>query len=160
MSGIWDEVQAERDRAHAKHGEESMEALDVTDLKRLAILMEEVGEVAHALTYDGYLSELRSELVQVSAMAGAWADAISLAEFPQRYVLGLPEGSALCPTCGPTRAEQHPRKPAVTRCANCKEWLNTHPVLCPECAQGKTVNCVGQAMHPDSDDLVACGSPR
>lgn len=34
-------------------------------------------------------------------------------------------------------------------------------VLCPECAQGKTVNCVvGQAMHPDSDDLVPCGSPR
>lgn len=28
-----------------------------------------------------------------------------------------------CQTCGPNSVEQHPRQPAVTRCANCKEWL-------------------------------------
>jgi hypothetical protein len=31
----------------------------------------------------------------------------------------------LCPTCGPTAVEQHPRRPAVTRCANCKQWLRS-----------------------------------
>ena len=41
-------------------------------------------------------------------------------------------------------------------------WLRNAPekVVCPECAQGKTVNCAGQALHPGSDELVACGSPR
>jgi hypothetical protein len=33
--------------------------------------------------------------------------------------------NGLCPTCGPTAVEQHPRRPAVTRCANCKEWLRS-----------------------------------
>lgn len=33
-------------------------------------------------------------------------------------------------------------------------------VLCPECVQGKAVNCAGQALHPDTDELVACGSVR
>ena len=30
--------------------------------------------------------------------------------------------------------------------------------LCPECAAGKVVNCVGQAMHPVTDELVPCAS--
>lgn len=29
-----------------------------------------------------------------------------------------------CQTCGPTATEQHPRRPEVTRCHNCKEWLS------------------------------------
>jgi hypothetical protein len=30
----------------------------------------------------------------------------------------------VCPAaCGPTTAEQHPRRPDVTRCANCKEHI-------------------------------------
>lgn len=43
---VWDECQAERERAHAKHGDTSMESLAVDDLTRLTVLMEEVGEVA------------------------------------------------------------------------------------------------------------------
>lgn len=31
--------------------------------------------------------------------------------------------AAVCPTCGPTKTEQHPRRAGVIRCANCKEWL-------------------------------------
>lgn len=34
------------------------------------------------------------------------------------------------------------------------------PVLCPECVNGKPVNCVGEALHPDTDELVSCGSVR
>lgn len=110
MSDIWDEVKHERERAHAKHGDKSMEALAPTDYARLVILVEEVGEVAHALTYDGDLANLRAELIQVSAMAGAWADAI-------------------------------PRL-----------------ILCPECQNGKVVNCVGVALDFTIDDFVPCAT--
>lgn len=30
--------------------------------------------------------------------------------------------------------------------------------LCPECAQGKIGNCVGQTIHPVTDELVPCAS--
>lgn len=94
MSDVWAEVQAERDRAHAKHGDTSMEAQPPTAWLRLAILMEEVGEVAkvyndarhraqamgwdEADMFSGRAEqELRAELIQVAAMAGAWADALT-----------------------------------------------------------------------------------
>jgi NTP pyrophosphatase (non-canonical NTP hydrolase) len=80
-ASIWAEVQSERDRAHAKHGDTSMEALPVDDLTRLTVLMEEVGEVARwfneARSRDMQNGELRAELIQVAAMAGAWADALT-----------------------------------------------------------------------------------
>lgn len=31
----------------------------------------------------------------------------------------------VCPTCGPTKTERHPRAADVIRCVNCKEWLPT-----------------------------------
>lgn len=34
----------------------------------------------------------------------------------------------------------------------------TAPLLCPECAQGRTVNCAGQALDPVTDELVACAT--
>jgi NTP pyrophosphatase (non-canonical NTP hydrolase) len=83
---IWDEVQAERERAHAKHGETSMETLPVTDMTRLSVLVEEVGEVAREFNDARHLPDpfgpdrraaLRTELIQVAAMAGAWADALT-----------------------------------------------------------------------------------
>lgn len=80
---IWAEVQGERERAHALHGETSMEQLGRDDPHRLAILVEEVGEVArefcearHRGAFD--LANLRKELIQVSAMAGAWADTLGV----------------------------------------------------------------------------------
>lgn len=81
---IWREVHAERVRAHRKHQDTSMEQTPVDSPQRLTILVEEVGEVArvfnearHAGTMTlGHLDDLRSELIQVAAMAGAWADAI------------------------------------------------------------------------------------
>ena len=96
---VWDEVQAERERAHRKHGDTSMEAQPPTAWLRLAILMEEVGEVAkvyndarhraQSLGWDeadmfgkGERAELRAELIQVAAMAGAWADALGATGLP------------------------------------------------------------------------------
>lgn len=38
-------------------------------------------------------------------------------------------------------------------------WVETEQrYLCPECAQGKKINCVGKALHPVTDELVDCAS--
>lgn len=81
---VFMEAHAERVRAHAKHGAHSMESTTWTDPigRRLRILLEEVGEVAHEINdaeveqraIDG--TALRKELLQVCAMAGAWAAVI------------------------------------------------------------------------------------
>lgn len=98
---VWAEVHAERVRAHKKHGESSMESLPVTDMTRLSVLVEEVGEVAREFNEarhrvaDGLLPQsarercldldaLRKELIQVAAMAGAWADALPQPVMPAR----------------------------------------------------------------------------
>src|SRR5215472_1764308 len=72
------EVHEERIRAHLKHGANgnSRENAPWTDGEWLPILGEEFGEVAHCLTYDADIAELRKELVQVAAMAIAWIEAI------------------------------------------------------------------------------------
>jgi NTP pyrophosphatase (non-canonical NTP hydrolase) len=50
---------------------------EMTDGERLAVLVEEVGEVARAMN-DG--KGLREELIQVAAVAVAWVEAIDTAE--------------------------------------------------------------------------------
>jgi NTP pyrophosphatase (non-canonical NTP hydrolase) len=69
-------IQAEATGAHAKHGDRSMLGEHYTPHERLAILMEEVGEVAHELTYDqdGDRDKLVRELIQVAAMAATWVE--------------------------------------------------------------------------------------
>lgn len=69
-------IQAEATRAHLKHGDNSMLGAHYTSGDRLAILMEEVGEVAHELTYDqdGDRDKLVKELIQVAAMAASWVE--------------------------------------------------------------------------------------
>jgi NTP pyrophosphatase (non-canonical NTP hydrolase) len=73
-------VRAERERAHLKHGARgnSREDQPWDEKEWLPILVEEVGEVAHLLTYDADPNPrtLRKELVQVAAMASAWIAAI------------------------------------------------------------------------------------
>lgn len=63
----------ERNRQDKKHGEGSMRRC--TDNIRLAIVTEEVGEVARAII-EGDGENLREELVQVAACAVAWLEAI------------------------------------------------------------------------------------
>lgn len=80
---IWDAVRDERARAHAKHGDTSMESTPATDPsgRRMRILLEEFGEVAQEFNDAEHeqrpvnLAHVRKELIQVAAMAGAWADA-------------------------------------------------------------------------------------
>ena len=75
-------IQAEATRAHLKHGDYSMRGPHYSSGDRLAILVEEVGEVAHELTYDqggpavgeGRRDELVKELIQVAAMAASWVE--------------------------------------------------------------------------------------
>jgi hypothetical protein len=75
-------IQAEATRAHLLHGEHSMMGPRYSSGDRLAILVEEVGEVAHELTYDmggpgvgeGRRAELVKELIQVAAMAASWVE--------------------------------------------------------------------------------------
>lgn len=68
-------VNAEYTRAHLKHKGWTPANDRMSDGERLAILVEEVGEVARAVTYDnGNAENLVAELIQVSAMAAAWAE--------------------------------------------------------------------------------------
>lgn len=79
------EVAAGRRKAHAKHGDTSIEGSG-NDFEFLAILTEEVGEVAEALNDHRHdpayplLTNLRAELVDVATVAVAWAAAIDARE--------------------------------------------------------------------------------
>lgn len=73
-----DQIRAEADYAATKHGRHRTPASpDMSDYTRLAILVEEVGEVARAMTYDNAdRKQLESELVQVAAVAAMWVDGL------------------------------------------------------------------------------------
>lgn len=65
-------------RATRKHPGMTLECDGLTDATRLFALVEEIGEVAACLTYDneaetGHGSDLESEVIQVVALALAWA---------------------------------------------------------------------------------------
>lgn len=81
---VWDDIRAEADRAHAKHGDTSMRSEPIDSPWRLAILMEEVGEVAREFNDARHEGEgpapttLREELTQLAAMAGDWAQSIEI----------------------------------------------------------------------------------
>lgn len=78
---LWLEVLSARLEAHAKHGPNSIGAIPAGDPRWLPILVEEVGEVAEALTYDkASRPGLRAELVDVLAVASAWIDALDSAD--------------------------------------------------------------------------------
>lgn len=68
----------EYERAVEKHPGMTLECDGPTDAARLFALVEEIGEVAACLTYDndsetGHGSDLESEVIQVIALALAWA---------------------------------------------------------------------------------------
>lgn len=91
---VYHEVHGERVRAHSKHLPKggSMETKLWHDPIWLAVLTEEVGEVARVLCEASLgnidtlteLSSLREELIQVAAMACAWVAAID--EYGKRTV--------------------------------------------------------------------------
>ena len=72
------EALREYSRAAEKHPSMTLECDGHTDATRLFALVEEIGEVAACLTYDnnaetGHNSDLESEVIQVVALALAWA---------------------------------------------------------------------------------------
>ena len=72
------EALREYSRAAEKHPGMTLECDGHTDATRLFALVEEIGEVAACLTYDndaetGHGSDLESEVIQVIALALAWA---------------------------------------------------------------------------------------
>lgn len=75
---VWDEVLAARAAARIKHGASSIEAMAATHPAWLPVFVEEVGEVAHEMTYDA-TGGLRAELIDVLSVASAWVDAIDRA---------------------------------------------------------------------------------
>lgn len=53
---------------------------EMDELERLAVLLEEVGEVARALNESHGIVQLERELCQVAAVAVAWLEGLSSAE--------------------------------------------------------------------------------
>lgn len=84
---IYDGIRAERKRAHLKHGPKSMESAAWDDMRRLRILIEEVGEIgkvfneldAGAITQQEAMRQCAEESLQTAAMAAAWSEAASRA---------------------------------------------------------------------------------
>ncbi len=73
------DIEQARERADRKHGVNGIEQLPVGSDRWLAILTEELGEVAHTLTYDvddEWGDALVSELIDVASVATAWLDAL------------------------------------------------------------------------------------
>lgn len=84
-----DAIQLEATGAHAQHGDQSMLGPSHTDDRRLAILTEEVGEVARELN-DAAIGDrpidrdrLVKELIQVAAMAATWVEHLEGAATPR-----------------------------------------------------------------------------
>lgn len=74
----FDAVQAESLRARLKHGAAmTCDNPHLPTVLKLAALVEEVGEVANALTYDGLdRDKLVKELIQVASVACMWVESI------------------------------------------------------------------------------------
>lgn len=77
-------LQAEAIRAHLKHVHHGGSILDpaMTRERKLAALMEEVGEVARCLTYDGDQGQdhFEKELLQVANVALTWLQSLHVEE--------------------------------------------------------------------------------
>lgn len=83
------ELVSEATHAFLKHGYRRTPAARAGgsyEFEKLAILVEEVGEVAKALTYDQDGGELRGELIQVATMALLWMVSI---DYPTAPVIDL-----------------------------------------------------------------------
>lgn len=72
----WDAMRTEYDRAKAKHGDMTLDNPEMSEPLKYFTLIEEVGEVARALTYDReHAGGLIEEITQVGGLALAWATA-------------------------------------------------------------------------------------
>lgn len=142
---LWTEILAARAKAHEKHGANSIEAIRPDDPRWLTILVEEVGEVAHTLTYDADPGQTRAELVDVASVVTAWLDAMDgrarviadpraplgwldgpgrVPQYESGPVPSVPEGGPVrCPDCEgdgyEVRVAYSDGTPVRTRCLRC-----------------------------------------
>lgn len=74
LEEMFNAITEEVERAVNKHGSARTPLnIRMTREKKLTILVEEMGEVAHDITYDAEdIENLKKELVQVAAMAICW----------------------------------------------------------------------------------------
>jgi hypothetical protein len=79
-----DAVQATAYNARMKHGEKALTNPDMPAGEKLAVLVEEVGEVGRAMTYDADqgVVPLVHELLQVAAVALSWVEALDGEPYP------------------------------------------------------------------------------
>lgn len=159
---IWNEVAAERVRAHAKHGATSMESMPVDDPDgaRRDIITEEIGEVAREFNEARHdrrsvdLAKLRKELIQVAAMTGAWADAIGA-------LAVVPQPAEVCAECKKPMGSEpgcvwngyrmvHPAVSVEARRA-ARVVPQPEPATEPRCP-----TCGGPHEHPDTGIGGAC----
>lgn len=104
-------------RAKAKHGDNCIDGPNYTETQRLAVLVEEVGEAAHELTYDaakhgiegGETGRLLAEVIQVAAMAVGW-------------VAALVPGEAVSADLGPEEAPIAVQAPFAEEDASAGGW--------------------------------------
>jgi hypothetical protein len=73
------EIAKNYDRAVVKHGDRTLDGPGLSDIERLAALVEEVGEVAELFTYDHtgadealYKAKIRAELMDVANVCLTW----------------------------------------------------------------------------------------
>lgn len=92
--GIAAEIFRGRLRAHEKHGAQGIESIPASDPRWLSILVEEVGEASHELTYDA-TGSLRAELIDIATVAVAWVAALDR------------ESGGSCTGAGDCRADIH-----------------------------------------------------
>lgn len=147
---VHEAIDREFARAYRKHHGQTARATD--DATALVVLVEEVGEVARAMTYDeGSEQALLDELVQVANVAAAWAD---------RLMNGVEwvEASEIAPQAhwgAPHRYKDDGSccEPPVSRadlCAGCGDALR--PVglgwgLLPSITTCSTVDCFGNLLQ-------------
>ena len=81
---VFDAIEDELESAVTRHGfERTPLNSEMPHTEKLTILVEEVGEVARALTYDEYdTDKLYKELIQTATMAAAWANSL-LSYYPK-----------------------------------------------------------------------------
>jgi hypothetical protein len=70
-------IQAEALRAHCLHGEHSILSKEMPDCERLAILVQEIVDVAHVLNCEGDKTKLEIELIRLAAVAATWIEALT-----------------------------------------------------------------------------------
>lgn len=154
---IAEEVRAARMRAHVKHGANSIEGIAADDPRWLSILVEEVGEASHELTYDA-TGSLRAELIDIITVATAWVASLDRASIHEQVCDVCGDEYAYCDGSRHGSADPvHPPMPVghirACGCPECVAWLEAHepadPVRCPKCGGPDPFHDPACVVHPD-----------